>query len=92
MSRTRKKEIRMEESTEITRTPDQTPTNGLPEPPFPLVTPLAKKLWELRQKIIASGVPLLDWDDIEREVQDRRGGVDETARDSSVSSCKRTFQ
>jgi hypothetical protein len=67
----------MEESAETTRTPDQTPTNGLPEPPFPLVTPLAKKLWELRQKVIASGVPLLDWDDIERAVQDRRGGVSE---------------
>jgi hypothetical protein len=53
----------------------QAPTNGLPEPPFPLVTPLAKKLWEIRQRIVASGVPLLDWDDIEREVRQRRGGV-----------------
>lgn len=67
----------MEESTETTRTTDQTPTNGLLEPPFPLVTPLAKKLWELRQKLIASGAPLLDWDDIEREVRDRRGGISE---------------
>jgi hypothetical protein len=49
----------------------------MPEPPFPLRTPLAKKLWALRQKIIASGVLLLDWDDIEREVQERRGRVRE---------------
>jgi hypothetical protein len=68
----------MSEPTEATqRSTGQTPTNGLPEPPFPLRTPLAKKLWELRQKIIASSVPLLDWDDIEREVQERRGGVRE---------------
>lgn len=67
----------MSEPTEATQTTDQTPTHGMPEPPFPLRTPLAKKLWELRQKIIASGVPLLDWDDIEREVQERRGGVRE---------------
>lgn len=67
----------MEEHPETPQTTDQASTNGLPEPPFPLVTPLAKKLWELRQKIIASGVPLLDWNDIEREVQERRGGVRE---------------
>jgi hypothetical protein len=67
----------MEEHTEVTQTTDQAPTHAKPEPPFELRTPLAKKLWELRQKIIASGVPLLDWDDIEREVQERRGGVRE---------------
>ena len=65
----------MEEHGEVAQTTDQALTNGKPEPPFELRTPLAKKLWELRQKIIASGVPLLDWDDIEREVQERRGGV-----------------
>jgi hypothetical protein len=67
----------MSENSKTTKAPDETPTNGLPEPPFPLVTPLAKKLWELRQKIVESGAPLLDWDDIEREVQERRGGVRE---------------
>ena len=65
----------MSEPIEATQMTDQTPTNGMPEPPFPLHTLLAKKLWTLWQKIIASGVPLLDWDDIEREVQERRGGI-----------------
>ena len=36
-------------------------------------TSLAKRLWELRQKIIASGRPLLDWDDLENELHERRG-------------------
>jgi hypothetical protein len=67
----------MSEPTEATQRSDQTPPTGMPEPPFPLRTPLAKKLWALRQKIIASGVLLLDWDDIEREVQERRGRVRE---------------
>jgi hypothetical protein len=67
----------MSEPTEATQTTDQTPTHGLPELPFPLRTPLAKQLWELRQQLIARGVPLLDWDDIEREVQERRGEVRE---------------
>jgi hypothetical protein len=65
----------MEEPIEVTQTTDQAKTHAKLEPPCELRTPLAKKLWELRQKIIASGVPLLDWDDIEREVQERRGGV-----------------
>jgi hypothetical protein len=63
----------MEKHPDMTQTTDQGPTNGLPEPPFPLVTPLAQKLWELRQKIVASGRPLLDWDDIEREIAGQRG-------------------
>jgi hypothetical protein len=63
----------MDKYPEMTQTTDQAPTNGLPEPPFPLVTPLAKKLWELRQKIVASGRPLLDWEDIEREIADQPG-------------------
>jgi hypothetical protein len=39
-------------------------------------TPLGKKLLELRQKILMSGRPLLDWDDIAREIaqQCRRWG------------------
>ena len=63
----------MDKYPEMTQTTDQAPTNGLPEPPFPLVAPLAKKLWELRQKIIASGRPLLDRDDIEQEIAEQRG-------------------
>jgi len=41
--------------------------------------PLGKKLLEMRQKILASGRPLLDWDDIDREItqQRRRWGKEE---------------
>jgi hypothetical protein len=41
-------------------------------------TPLGRRLWELRKRIVASGEPLLDWDDLEREIAERRGGVSET--------------
>ena len=34
-------------------------------------TPLGKRLSEIRSRIVASGKPLLDWDDIERELSDR---------------------
>ena len=44
-------------------------------PPFILRTPLAKRLWELRQEVLASGTPLLNLDEIRQEVQARRGGV-----------------
>ena len=37
-------------------------------------TPLGQRLWQIRQRIVRSGEPLLDWDGIEREVAERRGG------------------
>jgi hypothetical protein len=37
-------------------------------------TPIARELWQARQRIIESGEPLLDWDELEREVAERRGG------------------
>jgi hypothetical protein len=37
-------------------------------------TPLAKRLWELRQEVLASGMPLLSLDEIRRELQNRGGG------------------
>lgn len=37
-------------------------------------TPLGQRLWELRQKIVESGEPLTEWEDIGQEVQMRRGG------------------
>jgi hypothetical protein len=40
-------------------------------------TPLGKKLWEIRQAIVASGVPLLSDDELEREIAERRGGWQE---------------
>lgn len=36
-------------------------------------TLLGRRLWEIRKQIVASGAPLLDWDDLEREVAERRG-------------------
>jgi hypothetical protein len=35
-------------------------------------TELVKKLLELRRRIVASGEPLLDWDDVQREALERR--------------------
>lgn len=36
-------------------------------------TALGQRLVQLREQIIRSGTPLLSWDEIEREVADRRG-------------------
>jgi len=36
-------------------------------------TRLGERLLRIREKIIASGEPLLSWEEIEREVADRRG-------------------
>ncbi|MBC8507633.1 MAG: hypothetical protein H8D34_22430 [Chloroflexi bacterium] len=36
-------------------------------------TALARRLWEIRQQIVASGAPLLDWDGVERTLAERRG-------------------
>ena len=44
-------------------------------PSFTPRTPLAKRLWELRQEVLASGMPLLNLDEIRQELQARRGGV-----------------
>jgi chorismate-pyruvate lyase len=37
-------------------------------------TPLGRRLWEIRARIVASGAPLLSWDEIDREIEERRGG------------------
>ena len=31
-------------------------------------TALGRKLWEIRQKIVASGKPFLGWEEVEKEV------------------------
>ncbi len=36
-------------------------------------TALGKRLWEIRSRIVASGQPLLGWEEIKREVTERRG-------------------
>ena len=53
-------------------------TELLPEEEFKPRTPLGRRLWELRKRIVASGQPLLDWDDLEREIAERYGGVSES--------------
>ena len=37
------------------------------------ISDLGARLIKIRERIVASGAPLLDWDDIEREVRGRRG-------------------
>jgi len=39
-----------------------------------IISPLGERLRRRREAILASGIPLLDWDGIEREKFDRRGG------------------
>jgi hypothetical protein len=41
-------------------------------------TPLAKKLWEIRNRAIASGIQLLNESQIEQELAERRGGYRES--------------
>lgn len=36
-------------------------------------TPLGQKLWGIRARIVASGVPLLSWEEIQNEIAARRG-------------------
>ncbi|MCL1473314.1 hypothetical protein [Argonema antarcticum] len=45
-----------------------------PESDYIPQTPLAKKLWEIRQRAIASGMQLLNEAEIEQELAERRGG------------------
>ena len=39
-------------------------------------TALGRRLWVLRQQIVATGEPLLSWEDLERELAERRGGTE----------------
>jgi len=38
-------------------------------------TALGRRLWRIRKRIVASGERLLSWDEVERELRERRGGV-----------------
>lgn len=53
-------------------------TTNLSESNFVPHTPLAQKLWKIRQRAIAAGLPLLTEDEIEFELAVRRGGVGES--------------
>ena len=41
-------------------------------------TPLGEKLLALRERIVAEGLPLLNREEIEKEIADRRGGYQQT--------------
>jgi hypothetical protein len=64
----------MDESHSESCTPQTKSARADQAPTFVPRTPLGRRLWELRQKIVESGEPLIDWEDIEQEVQKRRGG------------------
>lgn len=49
-----------------------------PESDFVPKTPLAQKLWEIRQRAIAAGLRLLNEDEIALELAARRGGIGES--------------
>ena len=48
--------------------------------PFAPRTPLGKKLLAIRNSIIAEGLPLLTQEEIEKEVAERRGGLNNGSR------------
>lgn len=58
---------------------DTEPTEHVPteQKPPRLISPLGRKLRRIRAEIIASGEPLLSWEEIDREVAERRGGYGE---------------
>jgi len=51
----------------------QVDSMGASLPPEPPRTELGRKLWEIRRRIIESGAPLLDWNQIEEEAAARKG-------------------
>lgn len=53
------------------------PNETEPEAKYVPQTPLAKKLWNIRQRAIASGLQLLNEAEIEQELAERRGGYRE---------------
>lgn len=56
----------------------QSKPDGTPESEYVPQTPLAKKLWEIRTRAIASGMRLLNEAEIEQELAERRGGYRES--------------
>jgi hypothetical protein len=52
---------------------DTTQSPGGQLPSYMPRTPLGQRLWEIRARLLASGERLLGWEEIEREVSERRG-------------------
>lgn len=55
---------------------EDVPAADFGSPDYKPRTPLGERLWRLRQEILKTGEPLLDWDDLEKEVAERRGERD----------------
>jgi hypothetical protein len=51
---------------------DTTQSPGDQPPDYMPKTPLGQRLWEIRTRLLASGERLLGWEEIEREVSERR--------------------
>lgn len=62
------------EGTDIKRSADRSGKQDDDE--YQPKTALGRKLMSIREKIIASREPLLNWEEIEREVAERRGEAD----------------
>jgi excisionase family DNA binding protein len=43
------------------------------KPPLQFKTPLGRRLWKIRSRLVASGEPLLGWEEVEQEIIERRG-------------------
>jgi hypothetical protein len=48
-------------------------------------TALGRKLWTLRQQMVASGSPLLRWNELESEIAERRGEWEKEVNETDVS-------
>jgi hypothetical protein len=55
------------------------PVKSPPLAPETSRTPLGKRLLRIREQILASGEPPLTWEEVEREVAERRGEVEQTS-------------
>lgn len=56
--------------------PENTQQPPQPSHTYRPQTALGEKLWELRQKMVASGTPLFNWDELEYEIAERSGKRD----------------
>lgn len=61
--------------TPLTVDPKNQPDGGDEAPLVPTAprTELGRRLWDIRGRIVGSGLPLLNWDQIAAEVAARRG-------------------
>ncbi len=47
-------------------------------------TALGRKLWKLRQQMVESGTPLLNWDELEHEIAERTGELERGIHETDV--------